>query len=64
MAEPRATARIAEPLDIEPGYRLAAMGREAAEDERLSLLEARGAKAELPETCQSTSRETAVLRLK
>jgi len=39
VAEPRATARIAEPLDIEPGYRLAAMGREAAEDERLSLLE-------------------------
>jgi hypothetical protein len=26
-------------LEVEPGYRLAAAGREAAEDERLGLLE-------------------------
>ncbi|HEX8856130.1 MAG TPA: methyltransferase domain-containing protein [Thermoleophilaceae bacterium] len=39
MAESRPTARAAEALDSESGYRLAAAGREAAEDERLTLLE-------------------------
>jgi 2-polyprenyl-3-methyl-5-hydroxy-6-metoxy-1,4-benzoquinol methylase len=39
VAESRPTARGAEAVDIEPGYRLAAAGREAAEDERLTLLE-------------------------
>lgn len=39
MAEPRPPVRNAEAPDIEPGYRLAAVGREAAEDERLTLLE-------------------------
>src|SRR4026209_2213188 len=38
MAE-RQDARGAEPLDLEPGYRLAAKGRQEAEDDRLSLLE-------------------------
>jgi SAM-dependent methyltransferase len=39
VAELRPTARGAESLEIGPGYRLAAPGREAAEDARLSLLE-------------------------
>jgi SAM-dependent methyltransferase len=39
VAEPRPTAQAAESLEIGPGYRLAAADREAAEDERLSLLE-------------------------
>jgi hypothetical protein len=38
MAE-RQDARGAEPLDLEPGYRLAARGRQEAEDDRLALLE-------------------------
>jgi SAM-dependent methyltransferase len=39
VAEPRPTAQGAESLEIGSGYRLAAAGWEAAEDERLSLLE-------------------------
>jgi SAM-dependent methyltransferase len=39
VAEPRPTAQGAESLETGPGYRLAAADREAAEDERLSLLE-------------------------
>ena len=39
MAEPRNPSRVTEPRDLEPGYRLAARGRQEAEDDRLSLLE-------------------------
>src|SRR6516165_12269207 len=39
MAEPRNPRRVTEPRDLEPGYRLAARGRQEAEDDRLSLLE-------------------------
>lgn len=39
MAESRPTTEGAEGLESKPGYRLAAVGREAAEDERLGLLE-------------------------
>jgi SAM-dependent methyltransferase len=39
VTEPRPTAQSADAPKVEPGYRLAAVGREAAEDERLSLLE-------------------------
>src|SRR5947209_6416716 len=39
MAEPQDTSRVAEPLDLGPGYRLAARGRQEAEDDRLGLLE-------------------------
>jgi SAM-dependent methyltransferase len=39
VAESRPTARAAEAVQIETGYRLAAAGREAAEDARLTLLE-------------------------
>ena len=39
VAESRPTARGTEGVDIEPGYRLAAAGRAAAEEERLNLLE-------------------------
>jgi SAM-dependent methyltransferase len=39
VAESRPTAQAAEARWTEPGYRLAAAGREEAEDERLSLLE-------------------------
>ena len=39
MAEPRPTPRGAAALDGETGYRLAAAGREVAEDSRLTLLE-------------------------
>jgi SAM-dependent methyltransferase len=39
VAQPTPTPRGGEALDSESGYRLAAAGREAAEDERLTLLE-------------------------
>jgi 2-polyprenyl-3-methyl-5-hydroxy-6-metoxy-1,4-benzoquinol methylase len=39
VVESGRSAQGAEALEIAPGYRLAAAGREAAEDERLSLLE-------------------------
>lgn len=39
VAQPRATVEGAEVRFVGPGYRLAAAGREAAEDERLGLLE-------------------------
>jgi SAM-dependent methyltransferase len=39
VAESGPTARGTEAVDIEPGYRLAAAGRAAAEEERLTLLE-------------------------
>ena len=39
MAEPEPTAEGAKALETGPGYRLAARGREASEDERLTLLE-------------------------
>jgi SAM-dependent methyltransferase len=39
MAEPQVTARGAVPLDLGPGYRLAARGRQEAEDDRLAVLE-------------------------
>jgi 2-polyprenyl-3-methyl-5-hydroxy-6-metoxy-1,4-benzoquinol methylase len=39
VTESRPADGDAETLDTEPGYRLAAAGREAAEDERLTLLE-------------------------
>jgi hypothetical protein len=39
VAEQPPTARDAVAPDIEPVYRLAAVGREAAEEERLNLLE-------------------------
>ena len=39
MPERQDTPRVAEPLDLEPGYRLAARGRQEAEDDRLVLLE-------------------------
>jgi SAM-dependent methyltransferase len=39
MAEPEPTAEGAKSLETEPGYRLAAAGREASENERLTLLE-------------------------
>jgi SAM-dependent methyltransferase len=39
MAERRDTSRVAEPLNPGPGYRLAAKGRQEAEDDRLDLLE-------------------------
>ena len=39
MAEPRNPSRVTEPRDLEPGYRLAARGRQEAEGDRLSLLE-------------------------
>jgi SAM-dependent methyltransferase len=39
MSEPQDTPREAAPLDLGPGYRLAARGRQEAEDDRLDLLE-------------------------
>ena len=39
VTEHLVTSRVAEPPDIGPGYRLAARGRQEAEDDRLSLLE-------------------------
>jgi SAM-dependent methyltransferase len=39
MADRPDTSRVAEPPDPGPGYRLAARGRQEAEDDRLSLLE-------------------------
>jgi SAM-dependent methyltransferase len=39
MAEATDASRVAEPPDLGPGYRLAARGRQEAEDDRLSLLE-------------------------
>jgi len=39
MPERQDTLRVAEPLDLEPGYRLAARGRQEAEHDRLVLLE-------------------------
>src|SRR5215831_5027589 len=39
VTEHLVTSRVAEPPDLEPGYRLAARGRQEAEDDRLSLLE-------------------------
>ncbi len=39
MADRQDTCRVTEPLDLEPGYRLDARGRQQAEDDRLSLLE-------------------------
>lgn len=39
MAERQHTSRVAQPLDLGPGYRLAARGRQETEDDRLGLLE-------------------------
>jgi SAM-dependent methyltransferase len=39
VTEPGATVTSGDDLHVEPGYRLAAAGRETAEDERLTLLE-------------------------
>lgn len=39
MTEREDVSRVAEPLDSGPGYRLAATGRQEAEDDRLGLLE-------------------------
>src|SRR5258708_39844230 len=39
MAEATDTSGVADPPDLGPGYRLAARGRQEAEDDRLSLLE-------------------------
>jgi SAM-dependent methyltransferase len=39
MADRQDTSRVTEPLDLEPGYRLDARGRQQAEDDRLGLLE-------------------------
>jgi SAM-dependent methyltransferase len=39
MAEAEDTSRAVEPVDLGPGYRLAARGRQEAEDDRLALLE-------------------------
>ena len=39
MSEPEDTCRVAAPLDLGPGYRLAARGRQEAENDRLDLLE-------------------------
>src|SRR5438874_11034411 len=39
MADRQDTSRVAEPLDLEPGYRLDARGRQQAEDDRLGLLD-------------------------
>jgi len=39
MAASQGTPRMVEPLDLEPGYRLEARGRQQDEDDRLDLLE-------------------------
>src|SRR5436309_15484970 len=39
MPERQDTPGVAEPLELEPGYRLAARGRQEAENDRLVLLE-------------------------
>jgi SAM-dependent methyltransferase len=39
MSGPQDTSRVPVPLDLGPGYRLAARGRQKAEDDRLGLLE-------------------------
>ncbi|MBV9499505.1 MAG: methyltransferase domain-containing protein [Acidobacteriaceae bacterium] len=39
MPDPRDKSKVAEPIDLGPGYRLAARGRQEAEDDRLALLE-------------------------
>lgn len=39
MADSQDTSRVSVPLDLGPGYRLAARGRQEAEDDRLGLLE-------------------------
>jgi ubiquinone/menaquinone biosynthesis C-methylase UbiE len=39
MAESQDTSKVAERLDLEPGNRLAATGRQEAKDDRLGLLE-------------------------